>query len=91
MLDRISRRFYYLCYMAKKTKLPADVNKKAFSIVQLATGEDTPLTPDGKNAAAVELGRLGGLKGGKARAKALTSKKRSEIAKKAANARWEKK
>ena len=41
-----------------------------------------------KNPAAVALGRLGGLKGGKARAKALSSKKRSEIAKKAAMARW---
>lgn len=73
-----------------KVKLPADVNKKAFSIVQIATSEDTEITTDGKNAAAVALGRLGGLKGGKARAKALTSKKRSEIAKKAAAARWKK-
>ena len=73
-----------------KSKLPTDLNKKAFSIVQIATGEDTEITSDGKNAAAVALGRLGGLKGGKARAKALTSKKRSEIAKKAAAARWKK-
>lgn len=71
----------------KKQKLPADVNKKAFSIVQIATGEDN--TPaDGKNPAAVELGRLGGLKGGKARAKSLTKEQRSEIAKKAAAKRW---
>lgn len=42
-----------------------------------------------KNPAAVALGRLGGKKGGKARAKALTTKKRSEIAKKAAEIRWE--
>ena len=41
-----------------------------------------------KNPAAVALGRLGGLKGGKARAKALTPQQRSEIAKKAAKARW---
>jgi hypothetical protein len=44
-----------------------------------------------KNPAAVALGRLGGLKGGKARAKALTAKKRSEIARKAAKKRWAKK
>lgn len=74
--------------MAKKVKLPADVNKKAFSIVQLATGEDNEVTQDGKNPAAVALGRLGGLKGGKARAKSLTAKQRSEIAKKAAAKRW---
>lgn len=77
--------------MAQKKKLPADTNKKAKSIVDLATGENIELTKDGKNAAAVALGRKGGLKGGKARAEALTSKKRSEIAKKAAAARWKKK
>lgn len=71
-----------------KAKLPADVNRRAKSIVDLVTGEDTPLTEDGKNAAAVALGRLGGLKGGKARAAKLTPKKRAEIAKKAAAARW---
>ena len=43
-----------------------------------------------KNAAAVELGRLGGLKGGKARAKALTAEERSESARKAVLARWAK-
>lgn len=76
--------------MAKKTKQPKDVNKLAKSIVDLATGEseDTPITSDGKNAAAVALGRKGGLKGGKARAKALSAKRRSEIAKKAAQSRW---
>jgi len=45
---------------------------------------------DGKNPAAVALGRLGGLKGGKARATKLSAEKRSEIAKKAAEARWHK-
>ncbi len=75
--------------MAKK-KLPTDINQRAKSIVDIATGEDTKqeVTEINKNAAAVALGRLGGLKGGKARAKALTPKKRSEIAKKAAAARW---
>ena len=81
----------YICCMSKKTKLPADTNKKAFSIVQIATNEDEETTEPTKNAAAVALGRLGGLKGGNARAKALTAKKRSEIAKKAAKTRWEKK
>lgn len=46
---------------------------------------------DGKNPAAVALGRLGGKKGGKARAEKLTAKHRREIAKKAAEARWRKK
>lgn len=76
--------------MAKKKKLPTDVNKKAFSIVQIATSEDTEITRE-KNPAAVALGKLGGLKGGHSRAKALTSKRRSDIAKKAASARWGKK
>ncbi len=74
--------------MAKKTKLPKDTNKRAKSVVSLATGEDMETTLDGKNAAAVALGRKGGLKGGKARAAALTAKRRKEIAQKAAAARW---
>ena len=77
--------------MAKK-KRPADTNQRAKNIVDIATGEveDTTKTTDGKNAAAVALGKLGGLKGGNARAKSLTAKQRSEIAKKAAKARWKK-
>ena len=50
--------------------------------------EDTSPKEAEKNPAAVALGRLGGLKGGKARAEKLTAKQRSEIAKKAAQARW---
>jgi hypothetical protein len=58
-------------------------------IAQLATGElDDVKTDDGKDPAAVALGRKGGLKGGKARAKKLTAKERSAIAKKAAASRW---
>lgn len=79
--------------MAKKIKRPTDTNQRAKSIVDIATGEkedEVKLNDEGKNAAAVALGRLGGLKGGKARAKALSAKKRSEIAKKAAKARWNK-
>ena len=72
-------------------KRPADEddpNVTAFNVVQQATAEDEPEAPPEKNPAAVALGRLGGLKGGKARAKALTPEQRSEIAKKAARARW---
>lgn len=72
-------------------KLPANTNRKAFAIVQLATGEAPPdLRADGtpKNPAAVALGKLGGAKGGKARAAALTKKERSEAARNAARARW---
>jgi hypothetical protein len=53
------------------------------------TGTVTPDYGD-KNPAAVELGRLGGLKGGKARAKSLSARQRSRIAKKGASARWRK-
>lgn len=49
-----------------------------------------PILPSGKNAAAVALGRLGGLKGGKARARTLSKSRRAEIAKRAAFARWSK-
>lgn len=64
-----------------------DPNVRAFLTVQRATGTGPPPAPE-KNPAAVALGRLGGLKGGKARAAKLSSKKRSEIAKKAARMRW---
>lgn len=69
--------------MAKKKKLPADTNKRAKSVVDLATGNS-----DETKSAAQILGRQGGLKGGKARAKSLSAKRRTEIAKKAAAARW---
>lgn len=75
--------------MAKKDK-PKDTNQLAKLIVDIATGEE-PQQPEGaKNAAAVALGRLGGLKGGAARASKLTPEQRSEIAKKAAAKRWTK-
>lgn len=74
--------------MAKKAKLPADVNKKAKSIVDIATGESEAKDIDPIKAAAAALGRKGGLKGGKARAKALSPEERSAIAKKAAQKRW---
>lgn len=66
-----------------------DTNQLAKAIVDAATGQvELPKTDDGKNAAAVALGRMGGKKGGPARAKALSKNRRSEIAKKAAAARW---
>jgi hypothetical protein len=77
--------------MPKRSSKP-DVNQIAADILRAATGEPEPLTPKGtKNPAAVALGRLGGLRGGKARAAKLSKSKRAEIAKKAAAARWSKK
>lgn len=79
-----------LCYPSNMKKTPRDINKLAALIVNQATNEDKPKEPEQpeKNKAAQELGRLGGLKGGKARAEKLTADERSEIAKKAAKARW---
>ncbi len=71
----------------KGEKRPADVIGAAVKVMQIATGEiEEDLDDDGKNKAAVELGR----KGGQARAKNLTKAKRSEIARKAAAKRWSK-
>jgi hypothetical protein len=64
-----------------------DTNTLAFDIIQQVTGQ-RPKDDEGKNPAAVALGRLGGIKGGKARAQALTPEKRAEIARKAAQKRW---
>ncbi len=72
--------------MAKKKKPPQDLNALAAFITEEATGETPPDT--NKNPAAVAAGRLGGRKGGKARAEKLTPEQRSEIARKAAQARW---
>ncbi len=69
----------------KGERRPADVNARAVMIAKIATGEiEDKVTDDGKNAAAVALGRMGG----KARAKGLSARKRKEIAKKAAQSRW---
>lgn len=76
-----------------KVKRSKDINQLAKSIVDTATKDEKvePLSPeDIIKAAAAALGRKGGLKGGPARAKALNAKRRSEIAKKAAAARWHK-
>jgi hypothetical protein len=72
-----------------KPPRPRDPNELAKHIADLATGEATDPNPDaGKNPAAVQLGRLGGLKGGKARSEGMTPERRAEIARKAAATRW---
>lgn len=79
---------------------PRDPNQLAYRIIQEATGQVpkydpsaviAPIVDPSKNPHAVALGRLGGLKGGAARAAKLTPKKRSQIAAKAARARWKSK
>lgn len=72
-----------------KEKRPKDTNQLAKLIADIATGE-AEQPAESKNAAAVALGRLGGLVGGKARANKLTPEQRIEIAKKAAAKRWAK-
>ncbi len=84
----------------KQSKRPRDLNQRAASTVARAIGEEPegepePVevpepTPEERHNAAVALGRLGGKKGGPARAKKLTPEQRSESARKAAQARWEK-
>jgi hypothetical protein len=75
----------------RSSKRPTDLNELARQLVDEATGEAPRFDPDeGKDPAAVALGRKGGLKGGKARAEKLTPEQRSEAAKKAAIARWQK-
>ncbi len=71
--------------MPKRSSKPQDPNQLAAEIVREATGQSA------KDPLAVELGRRGGLKGGKARAKKLSPRKRKQIARKAARARWAKK
>jgi hypothetical protein len=70
----------------KGQKRPADVIGNAVHVMRIATGEIAETT----RAAETEANRKGGLKGGTARAKALTPKQRSEIARIAAQARWKK-
>ena len=66
--------------------MPRDPSQRAKKTLDLFTGEVEPERV--KDPAAVELGRRGGLKGGKARAAKLSPERRSEIARKAATARW---
>jgi hypothetical protein len=81
----------------RKKKREHDFAVTAFRVVQEATGQAEPEPKkaepelvEGKNPHAVALGRLGGLKGGKARTKKLSPEQRTEIARKAAQARWKK-
>jgi len=73
---------------SKKTVEETPPPEPIAPVVEQPAEEPAQAPPDGKNPAAVALGRLGGKKGGIARAAALTKKQRSEIAKKAAEARW---
>jgi hypothetical protein len=75
--------------MLKRSRMPRDPNQLAKMIVDMATGCAPPESAaPAKNPAAVALGKLGGPKGGRARAAALSAKQRKDIAKKAAGARW---
>ena len=78
---------------AKSKKKPRDLNLLAASIMEEATEEQPTeeIPTNDKNPHAVALGRLGGKKGGKARAEKLTPEERSDIARMAALARWKKK
>lgn len=82
--------------MPRRSSKDHDFATIARSVVEQAIGEKLDGSPlddpnAGKNPAAVALGKLGGAKGGKARAQALTPERRAEIAKKAAAKRWERK
>ena len=86
MVDKADLSAYNKDNMPKrlsKQEAPGDINELAAFIAEATTTE-----PGDKNLAAVFLGRLGGKKGGIARAKKLTPERRSEIARKAAQARW---
>ena len=75
--------------MPKRSRKPKeDINQIAARIVAVSTGDKIIPLAIKKNPAAVELGRLGGLRGGKARAEKLSKARRSEIARKAAIRRW---
>ena len=80
--------------MIRSRKLPKDTNQRAAEIVRLSTEEPQEQQPTPKPNPISEylstIGRKGGLKGGKARAEKLSAKKRSDIAKKAADTRWKK-
>lgn len=71
--------------------MPSDVNQRAKLIAEMVYGEAEPESEpakQAKNPAAVALGKLGGAKGGKARAESLSAERRAEIAKQAAASRW---
>lgn len=74
--------------MAEQHKRPRDPNQLAKSIIDIATGQAPDAPPNDKDPAAVQRGRLGGLKGGKARAEKLSPAERKASALKATRARW---
>lgn len=88
----VAAQAYHTERMADPThpSRPRDPNQLAKLIADIATGQqvDRLVTEDGRDVAAVMMGRLGGIKGGAARRDALSPERRSEIAKKAAVARW---
>ena len=69
--------------------MPRDPNQRAKAIVDLATGQRSPEPVREKDPAAIARGHLGGIKGGHARAAKMTAEQRSESARRAAKARWE--
>ena len=72
----------------RSSKRPRDLNQLAKHVIDIATGAAEDDARREKNPAAVALGRLGGRKGGQARAERLTPEQRQTIAKRAAQARW---
>ncbi len=89
-VDTAYRPMYHRDMQKRSSKKGLDINILAQYITNAVTGQEAinKFVTDGKNPAAVLLGHLGGLKGGKARAARLSAEKRIEIAKKAARARW---
>jgi len=76
---------------ASKNQRPRDLNQLAYRVVLESTEQAPPEIPDTRNPAAVALSKLGAAKGGKARAKKLSPRRRKQIARKAARSRWAKK
>ncbi len=73
-----------------KPKRPRDLNLRAKQVMEQSVGEYAPPPEPPKNPQAVERGRLGGLKGGRARAEKMSPERRNEIARQAVKARWSK-
>ena len=74
--------------MPKRSSTSRDVTQIAADVMAAIQSGNIPKLEDGRNPMAVAMGRLGGLKGGKARAASLSEEQRREIAKKAARIRW---
>jgi hypothetical protein len=70
------------------SKKPRDANQLAAAVVAIATSEEPQMDSDTISRVMAELGRRGGKIGGKRRLETMTSKRRKQVAKKAANARW---